>query len=152
MKKFIIILIALVITGSLAKAQFSHLKEIKLQSSEDYSEFAEQVLDCSYYLLMTPYSKRDADRVAATNFITRWLKGSPTAGFTVSETIKTVTEEKEALIGLYISCYAKQLLEDDENVLSSSELEEKALHSLVNYCNNPNNKIKPTKELKKLNS
>jgi len=152
MKKLIIILLTLLTIGISVEAQFSHLNDIELKSTQDYHEFAEQVLDCSHYILMTPYSKKDKDRTAATKFIVRWMKGSPSLDFEVSETIKVLTEEKEELIGIYISCYAKQLLEDDENSLSKTELESEALKLFASYCNNPNNKIKPTKELKKLNS
>ena len=77
MKKIVFILLTLIISGNVAKAQFSHLKEVELKSNEDYKEFTEQVLDCSYYLLMTPFDKKDTEREVATDFILRWMRVLP---------------------------------------------------------------------------
>ncbi|WP_075591483.1 hypothetical protein [Labilibacter marinus] len=149
MKKLIIILFALIATSNWANAQFSHLNDVELKTSEDYKEYTEQVLDCSYYLLMTPFDKKDSERTAATEFIIRWMKGSPSCDFSVSDDIKTLTEEKEELIGLYASCYAKVYLENEESTQDITEITEGAVSALIQYCNNPSNKIKPTKEMKK---
>ncbi|GAF02072.1 hypothetical protein [Saccharicrinis fermentans] len=150
MKKSVIILMILTATVTLSNAQFTYLNDIKLESDEDYAAYSEQVLDCSYYLLMTPYNKKDTERKAATTFIVRWMKGSPSLNFKISNKIKALTDEKEELIALYISCYAKQLLEDEKKSLSQTELELRAIQSLASYCNNPNNKVKATKELKNI--
>ena len=149
MKKLVFILLIAVFSGSVAKAQFSHLSDVELKTNEDYEEFAEQVLDCSYYLLMTPFDKKDNERTAATDFIVRWMKGCPSYQFTLSDEVKLLTDEKEDLIGLYVTCYAKQALENEESALSKTEIEKEAIDSLIQYCSKPGNKIKPTKEMKK---
>ncbi len=149
MKKSTIILLIAMLAGTWANAQFAHLNEVKFESDADYQEYAEQVLDCSYYLLMTPFDKKDAERTAATDFITRWLNGNPAYDFSVSENIKSITEEKEDLIGIYITCFAKVVLEKEVEVVDD-KVEKQAIESFISYCNNPTNKVKVTKEMKKL--
>lgn len=136
--------------GTWVQAQFSYLKEVKLQSADDYKEYAENVLDCSDYLLLTPYDKKDIERQAATDFVTRWIQGSPQFSLNVSENIKVLTEEKEDLLGLYITCYAKQAIENKDNYTNDELLEKDAINLFLDYCANPQNKIKLTKEMKKV--
>lgn len=150
MKKIAILFIAFILMGTWVQAQFSHLKEVKLQSAEDFNEYAEQVLDCSDYLLLTPYDKKDVERQVATDFIIRWIQGSPQFSLNVSENIKLLTEEREDLLGLYMTCYAKQILEKEGDYEDNEGVVNNTIHSFLDYCANPLNKIKLTKEMKKL--
>ena len=150
MKKTTILLFILTLCGTWASAQFSHLNEVKLETSEDYTEYADQILDCSDYILLTPYDKKDSERKAAIDFITRWIQGSPDYSVTINDNIKLITEEKEDLLGLYITCYAKHTLENDVKYSKKEQLENIAINSLIEYCGNPINKIKPTKEMKSM--
>ena len=147
-RTYLFIVIALFI-GKNINAQFSHLKDVELKTSEDFEEFAELVVDCSNYLLMTPFDKKDSERAIATDFITRWIKGSPSVNFNLSENVKQLTDDREDLIGIYITCYAQKILESDIQAPDYVEIEKEAIVSFLQYCNRADNKIKPTKEMKK---
>ncbi|TLX73912.1 hypothetical protein E9993_13975 [Labilibacter sediminis] len=150
MKKSIILLVTLILCGTLAKAQFSHLKDVKLQSAKDYTEYTEQIFDCSDYILLTPYDKKDKERTTAINFVTRWLEGSPEYSFFISDNIKVITEERDDLLGLYTTCYAKIIVENEGAITNHEKIENLAINSLLEYCGNQINKVKPTKEMKNL--
>lgn len=150
MKKTTILFFAFALMGTWVQAQFSHLKDVKLQSADDFNEYAEQVLDCSDYLLLTPYDKKDSERQVATDFVIRWMQVAPQFSLNISENIKLLTEEKEDLLGLYITCFAKQVLENKENHVNDKLLENNTINLFLDYCANPLNKIKLTKEMKKV--
>jgi hypothetical protein len=150
MKSFIILLITALGIQSAINAQFSHLKDVKLETTKDFQDNTEQVFDCSNYILLTPYDKKDDQRIAATEFVYRWINNSPKYTFTVSNKVKLLTDEREDLLALYSICYALFSLENKDIITTVSEKENYAIDALINYCGNPINKIKLTKEIKKL--
>lgn len=149
MKRFIFILLIAIGIGNAVSAQnFSSLNEVKFVDTEMYEEYIDQVFDCCYYLVQTPFTKKDAERVAANEFIKRWVKGSPSYTVKVSDKVKQLFEEREELISLYYGCYLKVSLEQDET--NAQIIEEKALDSIIRYCENSSNKLKMTKGMKEL--
>ncbi|WP_282035981.1 hypothetical protein [Saccharicrinis aurantiacus] len=146
--KHILLLFLFCVSATLVSAQFSYLNDVELESTADYSEYTETVYDCCDYLLLTPFSKKDSERVAATNFIERWVKGAPNSSYKVSENIQSLTDNRTELLGLYFTCIAKELVEG--NADNSLQAEEKAITSFLDYCTNPMNKLKLTKEIKEL--
>ncbi len=149
MKRFIFILLIAIGLGNAASAQnFSSLNEVKFVDTEMYEEYIDQVFDCCYYLVQTPFTKKDEERVAANEFIQRWVKGSPSYSVMVSDKVKLLFENREELIQLYYGCYLKVVLEQDESDVQV--VEEKALDSIIRYCENTNNKLKMTKGMKEL--
>ncbi len=149
MKRFIFILIITVGFGSAISAQnFSSLSEVEFVDSEMYDEYIDMVFDCCYYLVQTPYEKKDDERLAANQFIQRWASGASSYSIKVSDNVKELLDEREELISLYCGCYLKVSLEQEES--DPSILEEKALDAILRYCNNSSNKMKMTKGMKEL--
>jgi len=142
----IIVTIGFAVNG---KAQhFDFLKDVKLTDQESYDEYVDQVFDCCYYVLQTPYDKKDADRNSASEFVVRWIIGCPDCKFSVPEHIKTLSEEREDLIAIYSICHVKEYLENSEEELSNAELQDKAELAFIKYCSDDNNKVKITKEMR----
>lgn len=146
--KHILLLFLFSLSVTFVNAQFSYLNDVELESAEDYTEYTETIYDCCDYLLLTPFSKKDIERVAATNFIERWVKGAPESSYKVSKNIQSLTDNKPDLLGLYLTCMAKEFVEGNAN--TSLQAEEKAIVSFLDYCTNPMNKLKLTKEIKEL--
>ncbi len=131
---------------------FESLQEVKLSSPAEYKEYQEQVADCCYYILQTPEDKKDEERKYAIQFAKRWLKGSPDCSYKISDSIKQLTEEKEVLMNLFVVSYTLVYIEHlrDASDNNGNDLEGKAVAKFLNYCNEGMNKIKLTKEMKKL--
>ncbi len=147
MKQFVIIFLLVIGSGNIISSQnFSSLQDVKFEDSEMYEEYIDQVFDCCYYVVQTPYDKKDDERVAAVDFITRWAKGAPLYNIEISERVKLLFEEREDLISLYSGCYLKLVLELEETDVNI--IEEKAIESVIKYCSNDQNKLKMTKGMK----
>lgn len=148
MKHVLIVLIALVLVISAQAQDFSYLNDIELNSKEQLKEAEEYVLDCCYYITATRYDKKDVQRTMATSFVTSWLSKSKDLSSVLNEDIVLMTEERIDLEGLYLGCYALNIIENSG--ATQKDIEGGALVALLDYCNNPINKVKLTKELKRL--
>ncbi len=149
MKQFVfILLLAIGVGNTLSSQNFSSLKDVKFEDSEMYEEYIDQVFDCCYYVVQTPFDKKDTERAAAIDFINRWAEGSPSHSIKVTERVKLLFEEREDLISVYSGCYLKLVLELEENDVNV--IEEKAIESVIKYCSNDHNKLKMTKGMKEL--
>ena len=131
-------------------SNFSGLANIELNTSEQYAEAQEQVLDCCYYLLSTPCDKKDEDRGFATQFIVRWIQGTPEYSFEIEEVVTKMTSDKEELLSLYLTCYTKLTLESENPYEEKSQIKQQSIEAFLDYCGNSINKVRPTKEMKKM--
>ncbi len=150
MKRAIILLMFFVPVFIVKAQHFSSLKDIKIDTKESCEEYVDQVFDCCCYLLQTPFDKRDNDRQLASGFIARWIKGSSEDLFKVDDNIKALIEDREELVSLYITCYTKEYIENEDIDIGNPELKTKAINTLFSYCSKSMNKIKLTKEMKEL--
>lgn len=151
MKHLILISIALLCIAVNGKAQhFNFLNKVELTDQESYKEYIDQVFDCCYYVLQTPFDKKDVDRNTASGFVVKWVNGCTDCQFALPDHIKTLTEEKEALITLYTVCHVKEYLENADDNISLTELTNKAEVAFITYCSDGKNKMKITKEMKQV--
>jgi len=147
-----IILVALITIFGVSgyASNFSKLANIELNTSEQYAEAQEQVLDCCYYLLSTPCDKKDEDRGFATQFIIRWIQGTPEYSFEIEDVVTKMTAEKEELLSLYLTCYTKLTLESENPYEEKNQIKQQSIEAFLDYCGSSINKVRATKEMKKM--
>lgn len=150
MKSILVVLLIVLGDLSVSGQHFASLNDVKFPDQESYSEYTDQVFDCCYYLLQTPFDKNDKDRESASEFIIKWMAGSSVYSFHVDDSIKTLTEDREDLLGIYCACYTLEILEKLEQGIPIVSADEKALSRFIDYCGNPINRVKITKEIKKI--
>jgi len=78
------------------------------------------------------------------------LTGTPDYSFTLDEAAGKLVKGNDNLLGLYTAAMTKYSLENKESSKDQKLVKLKALTSLLNYCEDVNNNIKMTKQLKKL--
>lgn len=149
MKHLLITVIALLVAVSMYSQDFSYVKEIELNNTDQIKGAEEDVLECCYYLVGARYDKKDEQRIFAADFVSRWLASVFDDQDVLNEKIKVITEGREDLNRLYEIYYALNYIEN-EGEISEEELKEAAFGGLIDFCDNPLNKIKLTKELKGL--
>ncbi len=150
MKRIILVALISVLGLQIYAGDFSKLANVELNTSEQYEAAQEQVLDCCYYLLSTPCDKKDEDRAFATQFIVRWMQGTPEYSFEIEEVVMKMTDEKEELLSLYLTCFTKLTLESENPYEDKDQIKHDAMDAFLNYCGNSINKVRPTKEIKKM--
>jgi hypothetical protein len=124
---------------------------IKLEQKTDFKSAEPYALEAATYLLSTPYLKDDLDRLKSLQFVIKWMSGTPDYLFTVDDVAgRIIKGNEDELLGLYMAAMTKYSL---ENKVSAGDVKLVKLNSIIlllNYCEDPANHIKMSKNLKKL--
>jgi hypothetical protein len=80
----------------------------------------------------------------------KWMEGTPDYTFEIGEKSMELTKGNSDLLGLYLAAMTKVVLENTDKDLNNETIYENAETLLVNYCSDKNNKMKPSKKIKKI--
>ncbi|MEO7766897.1 MAG: hypothetical protein ABIS01_05700 [Ferruginibacter sp.] len=149
MKSIIVVLLALISKGGFAQAP-PNFDIIKLERTSDYKAADPFALQTANYLLLTPFKNDNPDRIKSLQFIFKWMRGTPDYSFPLDESIRKLLKDNNDLIGLYLAALVKYCLENKETSKNAKVARLNGMTLLLNYCENKDNNIRPTKSLKKL--
>lgn len=148
---FRILLALLVLFNSYTIAQtVPNLDLIKLEKSSDYKAADPFVLQTSTWLLSTPFRKDNTERQNALRFIGKWMQGTPDYSFVFSDVADKIGKDNADHFGVYMAAMAKYTLENKAASKDHSQVKLNSMIQLLNYCENSNNNLRMTKQLKKL--
>jgi hypothetical protein len=149
MKKTIIIFFAF--CSSYINAQtLPNFDLIKLEKTSDYKAAEPFVLQTATYLLSIPFKKDNKDRLNCLRFISKWMFGTTEHSFVFEDAAGKIGKDNNDLLGLYMAAMAKYTLENKAASKDAKLVKLNALILLLNYCENKDNNIKMSKQLKKL--
>ncbi|MEO5890820.1 MAG: hypothetical protein ABIQ31_11230 [Ferruginibacter sp.] len=123
---------------------------IKLEKTSDYKAADPFVLQTATYLLSTPFKKESPDRLNSLRFISKWMFGTPDHSFVFNDMQAIVGKDNSDLLGLYMASMAKYTLENKAASKDPKVVKLNAMILLLNYCENKDNNVKMSKQLKKL--
>jgi hypothetical protein len=144
-----IILFFLLFCSTCTFAQLPDLDAIKLEKAADYKPANPAALAAANYLLSVPVSK-DESYTKALRFVLKWMQGTPDYGFELGEDVARLVKGNDALLGVYMAAMTKYTLEHPEDAKDHDMVKKNAIDSLLAYCQNPDNKVKMNKALRKL--
>lgn len=124
--------------------------QIKMEKTSDYKTAEPFVLQTSNYLLSIPFKKENKDRLNCLRFISKWMNGTPDYAFSFTDMAEKIGKENYDLIGLYMAALAKYTLENKASAKDTKQVKLNAMILLLNYCENKDNDIRMSKQLKKL--
>ncbi len=140
-----------IVASSLSFGQsFSELAKYEFKTVESYKSEQSKVLECSNYLFNNPSNKDESNRLTATQYILKWMEGTPDYTFDIDKKVLELTKGNSDLLGLYFAAMSKVVLENENHTLNSEEIYNQAEKLLVDYSSNSGNKIKPSKKIKKI--
>ncbi|PCI35367.1 MAG: hypothetical protein COB60_03545 [Flavobacteriaceae bacterium] len=150
MKK-IILIIAIAFTSNLSIGQnFTELASFEFKSVESYKTEENKVLLCANYLFDNPANQSGLNRLTSIQYIMKWMKGSPDYNFVIEEKSMKLTKGNDDLLSLYMAAMSKVVLENKGEKLSNDEIYNQAEGILIEYCANSDNKMKPSRKIKKI--
>ena len=123
---------------------------IKLEKPADYKAAEPFVLQTSTYLLSSPFKSENKDRINSLQFISKWITGTTDHSFIFTGVPEKVGKGNNDLLGLYMAAMAKYTLENKAAAKDAKVVELNAFTMLLNYCENKDNNLKMSKQLKKL--
>ena len=145
MKKLLVIF-CLLFSGAVA-AQTDYSK-IPLMSKEDCKAAEPSVLEACGLILSKPMNDPGASK--AISFLITWMSNT-TYSFTLDNKITGLAKKKTAgLLGVYMACMAKVVLEDPDKAKDTIAVEEAAFTLLAGYCADTSKNVPQTKAVKKL--
>ena len=150
MKK--LILVAALFYSAFAGAQtLPNFDMIKLEKAPDYKLAEPYALQTANFILSNPFKKddKDKDRMSALRFIGKWMNGTPDYSFAVGDLEDKIGRDSD-LLGLYMVAKAKYMLENKANAKDQKLVKLNSMILLLNYCEDKNNLVRMTKQLKKL--
>lgn len=150
MKKIIFIVIITLFCNTSFGQNFSELAKYEFESAASYKPAESQVLLCANYLFDNPTDKAELNRLNSIQYILKWMTGTPDYTFDIGEKAMELTKGNSDLLGLYMAAMSKVVIETNEGELTSDEIYNRAEKILVKYCSDSENKIKPSKKIKKL--
>lgn len=149
MKKFAFLSFILV-TALTAKAQLPDYDNIKLGNATECKAAEGAALTAAKYLFTTPFSDENLPRVKSLKFIIQWMSATPDYKFTLDKVTEKVTKGNDNLMGLYMAGMTKYVLENPSPEPDPDVIKVKSVEILLDYCGNPSNNMKMTKQIKSL--
>lgn len=150
MKKGIFIVL-FVITVQLSFSQnFNQLANYEFDTAESYKAEENNVLLCANYLFNNPADQAEMNRLISIQYIIKWMTGTTDHTFELDEKSMELTKGNDDLLGLYMAAMSKVVIENNQEKLTNEEIHNRSEEILVEYCSNPDNKMKPSKKIKKI--
>ena len=149
MKKIILLISLFWFNSSFSQTPLNY-DEIRLENSSDYAAADSFALAASNFLLSTPFEKDSPDRLKSLQFIIKWMTGTPDYSFSLDNTASKILKDSDDLLGLYMACMTKFCLENKASSKDKKLIKLNSMKLLLAYCENPENNIKMTRQLKKI--
>jgi hypothetical protein len=123
--------------------------QIKLEKAPDYKAAEPFVLQTANYLLSTPVTKENKDRFNSLKFISNWMRGTPDHSYVFSDIPARLGSDND-ILGLFMAAMAKYSLDNKAISKDTKLVKLNALKIVLDYCGVKENKVRMTKQLKKL--
>lgn len=134
---------------SIMAQDYSGLEKIELKTKEDCRANDNKALECAKFLLSTPDVEENLQCSFAILFLLRWMEATPDFGFTYERQVMDLFDKKSLLGGVYSAAIVKYSLENREKAKDAESVKLHSAEMFLNYCKNPDNKVKINKKMKK---
>ncbi len=152
MMKKLILAISFAILAQVSIAQsIPDFSLIELQKKEDFDEGANNAaLKAANYLFSTAIlDDNELNRLRCTQYVIRWMSGSPDYSFTIGENIIKFSKKSDNFLGLYMAAMTKYALENKEYSKDQTKIKLNAFKIIIAYVKGIGSDFKINKELKK---
>lgn len=146
MKKILFVLFSF--SSFICMAQdFSQLKSIPLNNSEDCKNAQPKVVECANYLLSQP-AIEDLNSLNAAKFIMSWMEKTPDYTFELGGDVFTSVASDTNLVSRYLAAQSLVAI-NTVTINDQQEFKYEYISTFLSYCEKPENKVKLNSRLKK---
>jgi hypothetical protein len=146
MKKILILFLAIIPIVRASGQDIDFLKPLNFLSKDDYRKYENEVHLRSNYILNIPVSG-DSSRMISLRVIRNWASGTPDYHLPVDQSILSLAKNNDDMIDLYIVSMTKWVLENKSDASSEEKLKLNSFLILLDYCADPGNKVRITKNI-----
>lgn len=123
---------------------------IKLEKISDYKKAEPFVILSANFILSTPFKNDNKDRYNSLRLISQWMNGTPDYSFVMNDIIEKIGKGDNDHLAIYVAALTKYTIENKPVVKDANKIKLEAMTTLLNYCQDKNNNLRLTKQLKKL--
>jgi hypothetical protein len=148
MKTITLTLILATISLGLFSQDFEVPENYKLDKSEDYAIYEQDVIKCFEWLMKTPINEQATKRKEANAFLLKWLSGSPNVHIEIKQEIVTFMGTSPDLLMIFMGGWAKYSLEskDFKNKIAGSKA---GIESVIEFYTRNKDFLKKDKNIEK---
>ncbi|OIQ18043.1 MAG: hypothetical protein BM557_07445 [Flavobacterium sp. MedPE-SWcel] len=148
MKKIILVLVLCLSTVLTYAQSIPNYDKYPLDTAKNVKTATPIALQAANYLLDTPISQNETNRLNSAAFLIEWMSSSPDYSFDIDHSIEILGDNNDYL-GIYLAAMVKYQVEN--KILESNETTKLELWKIVaQYMDNPDNNIKVKGKIKKL--
>ncbi len=146
----ILFLICFLLISHIVLAQVSYpYGDIKLEKPADYKATEKMALSAATFLLTTPFSDVNVDRLGALKFLNDWMTGTKDYQFYFKGKASSITDDL-SLVSLFLAAMAKYSLENKTEAVNPMNVDMNAAKMVLVYCDDPKNNFKLKKKYRKI--
>ncbi len=150
MKLFVFAAFFIGFVGFLPAQTLTDFDLIKMEKASDYKVAEPFVLQTANYLFSVPFKKDSKDRLNSLRFISKWMNGTSDYSFLFTDEMVKIGKDNYDLIGQYMAAMAKYTLDNKAAAKDTKAMKLNAMILLLDYCENKDNNMRMSKQLKKL--
>ena len=124
-------------------------QQISFEKPEDFKANEDVVLECARFILDVPAEPGNPARKTALTKVAEWMSGTPDYNFIIGEHVGRLMNNNEAILGIYMAAMTRHVLENRGSPTTPDELRFSSFETLLQYCENPRNKVPASRELKR---
>lgn len=148
MKKCFLILFVFASLSSFSQTDYSKISMVK---DADYKPAEKYALEASNYALSKPLDANDKQRAAATDFLHKWMEGTPDYTYAIEmPLVSKLNSENEGLMGVYFAGMTKFSLENTAKAQDADLVMVSGIKTMLAYSEKPENKVVLSETLKRL--
>lgn len=124
-------------------------QEVKFEKPEDFKANENVILECARFILNVAAEAGNPARKTALGKVAEWMSGTPDHTFIIGEHVGKLMSNNEAILGIYMAAMTRYVLESGDKPATSDDIQFHSFETLLEYCEDPRNKVPSTRELKK---
>ena len=124
-------------------------QQIKFEKPEDFKANEGVVLECARFILDVAAEAGNPARKTALSKVAEWMAGTPDHTFIIGEHVGKLMSGNEAILGIYMAAITRYVLENGDKPIAPDEVQFHSFEILLEYCEDPRNKVPSSRELRK---
>lgn len=123
-------LLLLLSANTVFSQEFNVPADVQLNAREDYSKYEKDVIAAAKWLVATPLNEQKEKRKEVSDFVVKWINGSPTVNVEINPTIMDFEKKNAGMLVIYMASSAKYVLENN-NTTDMRAKHKAALHDMI---------------------
>lgn len=149
MKKWCVMVVLAVAMVPAVAQDFDRLADLEPKTAEECKAAEPDVLAVASYVLSRPVAAMSNEYRVSMRLIITWMTNTPAYKFAIDGTIAKLAKDNEELFGLYMASMTKVVLENPAIAADTEGWKITSYKTLLDFCAQPANNIKMTKNLSK---